>query len=287
MPSRVIGSTRPAASPATAQRWSASASAPNARASSEGIGHEYLFEPRTLRESRAPHPRVRPIAQRGRRQAAVGLRADADRQMIRARKRPEIAGRIGDQLDDDFIARGSVREKSCCDRQLLAGKRARDPAAHQAVRAVGADDHGSAMGPAGRLDADAVGADADIDDAHALEHCAGALRGVEQRRIERGAAGHDQRRVHGSRVIERDDRRVSTMRVDEARGTDRAPGKHVLPQGIGDERQRAAGDAAAARFFSRMRRVEDRHARAAPRERVGRPRARWPRADDRDVAPVH
>ena len=52
---------------------------------------------------------------------------------------------------------------------------------------------------------------------------------------------------------------------------------------LGAERQRTAGDAAAARFLPRMRRVEDRDLSAAPREVVCGPRAGRSSTDDGDI----
>src|SRR5437667_4553069 len=50
-----------------------------------------------------------------------------------------------------------------------------------------------------------------------------------------------------------------------------------------DDGEGAAGHTAAARFLARMRRIDERHARAARRERVCRPRAGGPRANDGNV----
>ena len=69
----------------------------------------------TARSSRAAPPPVTP---------AVGLRADADRQMRRPGKRPDVAGRIGRQLDDDLVAGDAVREEPGRDRELIAAERA-------------------------------------------------------------------------------------------------------------------------------------------------------------------
>ena len=139
MPSRVIGSTRPAASPTSAQRGPASATASKSLALSDGIGHEYGCEPRAVRDPCRGNPPRRPRAERLGGHARIGLRADADRQMRGARKRPDVAGRIGRQLDDDLVARDAVREEPGGDRELIAAERRRDAAPHQAVRAVGAD----------------------------------------------------------------------------------------------------------------------------------------------------
>ena len=60
----------------------------------------------------------------------------------------------------------------------------------------------------------------------------------------------------------------------------------MLVQQRRDERQRTAGDAAAAGFFARMRGIEDADACAPFREQIGRESARWPAADDRDITRV-
>src|SRR3954470_21050124 len=56
------------------------------------------------------------------------------------RKRPDIAGRIAGELDDDLVAGHAVREVAGGDRQLVAAKRGRQPPAHEAVGTIGADD---------------------------------------------------------------------------------------------------------------------------------------------------
>ena len=79
---------------------------------------------------------------------------------------------------------------------------------------------------------------------------------------------------------ERHDGRAATSRIEESRRPNHALRKPRAVDGVGDHRQGAAGDAAAAWLLARMRRVEDRDARAAPRERIGRPRPGRTRADD-------
>ena len=66
----------------------------------------------------------------------------------------------------------------------------------------------------------------------------------------------------------------------EARGPDDGPRKRGRVDGVGHERERAPGHAAAARFLARMRPVEDGDARPAPSEHVRRTRAGRTRADD-------
>ena len=98
------------------------------------------LEPRPGADAGRADPGRRSRAQRRRRDPPVGLRAHADRQMIEARERPEIPGRIAEQLERDFVRRDAVSEKSGGDRQLIAPKRRRQVATDDAADAVGADD---------------------------------------------------------------------------------------------------------------------------------------------------
>src|SRR5262249_26778474 len=69
-------------------------------------------------------------------------------------------------------------------------------------------------------------------------------------------------------------------RIGEARRANRHRPQPRAIDRAGHERERAAGDAAAARLFARVRGVEDRHARAEAREPIRGPRARRSRAHD-------
>jgi hypothetical protein len=44
--------------------------------------------------------------------ARIGLRADADREMVDPGERPEVAWRIGHDLNDDFVAHRTISEKA-------------------------------------------------------------------------------------------------------------------------------------------------------------------------------
>jgi hypothetical protein len=121
-------------------------------------------------------------------------------------------------------------------------------------------------------------------------------RCVQKRRIERRAAGDEE-----SAFREGNDRLRILDRIGESRGSDRrdgegqlvshtggpsgsehAAGRHVRKR-AGDERERAARDAAPTRFFARVGVIEDCHARAALRELISGPRTRRARADDGDM----
>jgi len=73
------------------------------------------------------------------------------------------------------------------------------------------------------------------------------------------------------------------LRTREAGGSDHRARERRRIDGIGHERQGAAGDAAAAGLFARMGAIEDGDANASARQHVRRPSARGPRTDNRDV----
>src|SRR5207245_4153955 len=77
--------------------------------------------------------------------------------------------------------------------------------------------------------------------------------------------------------------RAAVGGVDKARDADHAGGEASDVKRAANQREGATRDAAATRFFARVRGIEERHACAAPRERVGGPRSGRSRADDRDV----
>src|SRR5262249_19634548 len=74
---------------------------------------------------------------------------------------------------------------------------------------------------------------------------------------------------------------------NESRRAYHARGRLAIRQRRRHQFEGAAGHAAAAGLLARMRRIEERHARAALREPVRRPRSRRSRADDRDVCFSH
>ena len=213
--------------------------------------------------------------------------------MRRAWKRPEIAGGMADELDDDLVARHAVREESGRDRQLVAAEGSREAAPDLTVGAVGADDERRAQGPAGRLEGDGIVRSGDIGDASGDHISAGVARGAEQTSIEVGTAHDDERgAVSGAAtvvvpvtksVVERHHRRAAGRRVDEARRADDNGRQIRGGHRAGDERQRASRDAAPTRLLARMRAVDDRDPGPAPRERVRGPRAGRPRADNGDI----
>ena len=123
MPSRVIGSTRPAASPTSAQRGPGQVERVEVARAQRRNRPRVRLERRALGDPRRRDPVARPRAQRAGGDPGVRLRADADGEMVGTRKRPDVAGRIGRQLDDDLVARDAVREEAGRDRQLIAAER--------------------------------------------------------------------------------------------------------------------------------------------------------------------
>src|SRR5207244_3814964 len=71
--------------------------------------------------------------------------------------------------------------------------------------------------------------------------------------------------------------------ADEPRGADLTRREMNAVERATDDGEGAAGHTAAARFLARMGRIDERHARAARREQVCRPRAGGSGADNRDV----
>ena len=194
IPSRVIGSTRPAASPISAHRGPASSRASKSCARERGDRPRVRLQRRAARDPRRGDPRRGARAQLGGADPGIRLRADADREMPGPRKRPDVAGRIADQLDHDLAAGDAMREEACGDRQLIAAERRRQAPADQAVGAVGADHEGAAMCAAiARVVSVTSPAAADIRDPCRNQRRAGVLGRLQQRRVERGAVGHDQR----------------------------------------------------------------------------------------------
>src|SRR5439155_1744078 len=119
-----------------------------------------------------------------------------------------------------------------------------------------------------------------------LERRAGANRRGHECRIEIGTGGDDERVV-----IERDPASLlRTSGLEGSRHEANGPNGRVrngLPRElIGGKSQRTSCNAAAAWLLSRMRRIENRHARTGSRERPRSARTRRAGADDRDVAHV-
>ena len=103
-----------------------------------GVAHAPATESatRTARAARRARCRSRESTRRSARGAPPRvsrrrLGADADRQVSRARKRPDVAGRIGDERDHDLRARDAVREEAGRDRELIAPERSRDATAQR------------------------------------------------------------------------------------------------------------------------------------------------------------
>ena len=107
MPSRVIGSTSPAASPTSIQPAPAGASA------AERAGASATESASCSARGRRPrrvlvNPPPGAVEKRGR-VRLVRLRAHPDREVIRPRKRPEVAGRLVLERDVDVVATIAVR----------------------------------------------------------------------------------------------------------------------------------------------------------------------------------
>ena len=146
MPSRVIGSTSPggivrrASSPGPASALRT----PDHEAESDGIGHAYGSSRAPARDPVSSSSSKRAWFAREALPAVdlgVGLRADADRQVIGAREPPDVALRLRHEADHDLARRRPAREEAGRDRKLTPFERAAEPPPHQAVsRTVGADD---------------------------------------------------------------------------------------------------------------------------------------------------
>ena len=205
-------------------------------------------------------------------------------EMVGPRKRPDVAGRIGHELDRDFVARGAVREKPGRDRELVAAKRRRHSSPHEAVGAVSADHEVGMQRAVGRFHADAGAIDRHVHDARLLQRCARGASGVEQSPIEFFTAGDDEiRRGTNPERGQRHGGRRAGLRVREARRSDDARCERRIADCVRDDRESAAGNAAAARLFARVRAVDDCHARSAPGKTIRGPRAGGARAHDGDV----
>ena len=126
MPSRVIGSTSPAASPTSSQRDPATVNLVGVAHRQRRNRPRVRLEPRAGRDAGRANPLGGPRAESLRGVSRSRLGADADRQVSRARKRPDVAGRIGDEFDHDLVARDAMREEAGRDRELIAPERLRD-----------------------------------------------------------------------------------------------------------------------------------------------------------------
>src|SRR5262249_62035167 len=113
-----------------------------------------------------------------------------------AGKGPDVARRIGDELDHDLVARDAVREVAGRDRELRPRERAPDTSANEAGRAVGADQPPRAPRSGGGVDPESGCArtvERDISDARRQDVRSSAARGGEQRAIEVAPARDDER----------------------------------------------------------------------------------------------
>ena len=197
----MIGSTSPAASPASSQRSPAACSRRIAAGVSDGIGQLYLVSARSAAGACASNP-----SPRGREEVAargfVRLSADADRQMIGPREGPQVPGRGGRELDVDVAAGPAVHEVAARDGQVAARERRRDAAANQAVGAVGAEQ--PCRGQAIRLGLDRPGAAGPRERHDPPRH---ELRAADARRIEQCgveiAPRHDRQRRAARRARRR------------------------------------------------------------------------------------
>ena len=70
------------------------------------------LQPGASRDARRANPFRGARAQISGGEPGVGLRADADCEVIGPGKRPDIARRIGGELDDDLVARDAAREEA-------------------------------------------------------------------------------------------------------------------------------------------------------------------------------
>ena len=152
MPSRVIGSTRPAASPARHHPGPDVVSVPKAALRQRRDRPRVRLTGRAVREIHHANPLARLVAQDACGHAFVGLCADSDGEMRGAGKRPDVAGRIREQFEHDLVARRAVDEVTRGDGQIGAREGLGEPAAHEAVRAVGAKQPRRAKRPEGRAD---------------------------------------------------------------------------------------------------------------------------------------
>ena len=181
----MIGSTSPAASPASAQRGPASATVVEVARAERRDRPRVRLEPRALRDPGRGHPSRRPSRAAPRRSRRHRPGADADRQMVGARKRPDVARRIGRQLDDDLVARDAVREEPGRDRQLIAAERRarRAGAPGCSRRRRRSRMPARRTPPVSRAWRRRHRRSTSVTRA-AIEHGAGALRGRQQRRVE-------------------------------------------------------------------------------------------------------
>ena len=175
-------------------------------------------------------------------------------------------------------------EESRRDRQLIAAKRARDPPPDETVGAVGADHASRAQRPLARLDANPVAFHAQVGDPRAPEFYAGGDGRRHERAVKCRTARDEESSLRSGRgVFERNGRASASSGLDKPRRTHPACGDARVTDSRCNQFERAPGDAAAARLLTRMRRIDQRDARAAPRERIRRPRACGAGADDSDV----
>ncbi len=213
-------------------------------------------------------------------------RADADREMIGPRKRPEVARLLAHRLDDDGRRRGAPHEVAGGHRKLAPGERPGKFLPHDAVRPVRADDAIDRVFAAIGLDDETRAAPADIDDSFRDEPRAGGDRRIEQRAIEHHAAHDDERGAvvaSGQRYVGRVNGAVSRGRgkFDGGRPDDHRRQRADI-DGIGDEREGAPRESSATGLFARMAWIEQggRRTRACQVEGCHRPRRA--RADDGD-----
>ena len=205
--------------------------------------------------------------------------------MIRAWKRPEISRRRRQQLQHDLVAAHIVGEISGRDRQLIASKHLREAAAHQAVRAVGAEHEGRAVcGGISRED-DAVTFDRHVEHADRQVRDTSVHRRREQRAVENLAARDNERAV----IEVNDDGLARCVRQPDASvqqepcGSNRDAANRVTTHRAANEIERPPRDSTAAWFFARVRRIEQPDASAFPREQPRSMRAGGAGADDGDI----
>ena len=115
--------------------------------------------------------------------------------MIRTRERPEVAGRIGVELDDDLVARHAAREDARRNGQLIAAERPRETPADEAVCSVGADHERRAPRTGAGVEPHAAHFHGHVAHADALEDGARSHGCRKHRSVERRAACNDERTI--------------------------------------------------------------------------------------------
>ena len=201
----------------------------------------------------------------------VRLRADPDREMIGPRKGPEVTGRIVLERDDDLARRSTVDEVSAGDRQIGPAKGWATVRRTRLFAPSAPTIHDAANCPVRLSTVHASRIASDPCDALGQEMRPGGGGRVHQRAVEFAAAGDDERWISGLVGEQVDARRAVLMRNVAPVIADRVERPWI--ERCADQFQRAARDAAAARFLPRMTAIGKGDARAGTREALSGPRA--------------